>query len=331
MIGRWWWGPKRGGEIWPKDRSAPSFDGTVIRYTLLGPARGPVVAFCAGFLCPDTYWRYLVPGITPDHRVLVWNYRGVGVSDLPARPRFHALGIKPDDLSIEANARDLAVLLDAEDIRRATLVGHSMGAQTMLEFYRLHPDRVNGMVSVAGAYGSPLRTFYGTDLSARIVPFALPLLHALPRVTLIGWRALMGSPFSFPAGRLVRAIGPGAKREDMDGYFEHLSMIDPLIAAKMVRGMHAHRADDLLAEIDVPFLVAHGTADPFTPPAVARHMAETIPEAELLMLHGGSHTLPIERPREILDALRPFLERIAADDATRSGRTGRTGTAALDR
>lgn len=79
MISRWWWGPKTAGELWHKDRNVRSFDGTCVRYTRLGSQDAPVVALCAGFLCPDTYWRYLVPGLVERFRVLFWNYRGVGV------------------------------------------------------------------------------------------------------------------------------------------------------------------------------------------------------------------------------------------------------------
>jgi pimeloyl-ACP methyl ester carboxylesterase len=159
MISRWWWGPKSGGEIWPKDRWIRSFDGTKIRYTLLGPPTAPFVAFCAGFLCPDTYWRYLVPALVDSCRVLVWNYRGVGVSELPRWPGYHAYAISDDELGIEASARDLEQILEAEGIDRCVLVGHSMGAQVILEAYRRHPEHVAGLVSIAGAYETPLRTF----------------------------------------------------------------------------------------------------------------------------------------------------------------------------
>lgn len=308
MISRWWWGPKTGGEIWPKDRSVRSFDGTAIRYTLLGPRDAPTVALCAGFLCPDTYWRYLVPALQSEYQLLVWNYRGIGVSELPRWPGFHALAISDEELGIEANVKDLDVILGVESIDECALVGHSMGVQVALESYRRFPERIVALVLLAGPYRTPLRTFYGTDLSARLAPIALPLLHALPRVTLLAWRGLVHNPLAFHAGRAVRAIGPKAKAADMVGYFDHVSMVDPLIAAKMIRGMHAHSAEDLLEKIDAPVLICHGTADPFTPLTVAKEMEERIPSARLVVLENGSHTLPIEYPDEISAEVLPFLK-----------------------
>ncbi len=267
-----------------------------------------MVAFCAGFVCPDIYWKYIVPELIGDYRVLVWNYRGIGVSELPRPPGYHAVRIADGELGIESNARDLHVIFEAEGIENAALIGHSMGVQVALEAYKQFPEHVSAIVSLAGPYRTPLRTFYGTDLGSRLMPVALPLLHILPRVSLLGWRALVHNPLSYHAGKLVRAIGAKAKADDMAGYFDHVSMVDPLIAAKMVRGMHAHSAEDILESIAVPVLIVHGTSDPFTPLVVAREMAERIPNAKLVVIEDGSHTLPIESPDEIVAELRPFLK-----------------------
>lgn len=308
MLSRWWYGPHTGGQIWRKDRHVDSFDGTTIRYTLRGRTGAPVVALCAGFVCPDTYWRYLVPALEHDYRVLVWNYRGIGVSELPRRPGFHAREIRDDELTIEANARDLAAILEAERIERPVLLGHSMGCQVVLESYRQRPDDVEALVLLAGPYRTPLRTFYGTDLSARLAPLVLPFVHLLPRATLLAWRLLLNDRIAHPVGvHVLRAVGPNAKPDDMRGYFEHLSTLDPLIVAKMVRGMHDHDATDVLAKIDVPVLIVHGTADPFTPIGVAEQMHRAIAGSRLVRIEHAAHTLPIEYPAEVAGEVRTFL------------------------
>lgn len=308
MISRWWYGPHRAGQLWEKDRRVVSFDGTEIRYTTKGPADAPTVVLCAGFVCPDTYWKYLVPALQDDHRVVVWNYRGIGVSGLPRSPGFHAREIAEDELSIENNAKDLEVILDAEGVEGAALIGHSMGCQVIFEAYRRRPPRYRALVTIAGPYRTPLRTFYGTDISARIAPFTLPLVHLLPRATLLAWRALFSSPLAYPVGaRVLRAIGPNAKADDMQGYFDHLATLDPLIVGKMVRGMHDHDASDVLPTIRVPVLILHGTSDPFTPLVVAQQMERAIGSAKLVAFEGGSHTLPIEFPAEIAGEIRTFL------------------------
>jgi pimeloyl-ACP methyl ester carboxylesterase len=241
----------------------------------------------------------------------VWNYRGIGVSGLPRPPGFHAREIAEDELSVENNAKDLEAILDAEGIERATLVGHSMGCQVVFEAYRRRPPRYAGLICLAGPYRTPLRTFYGTDISARIAPLTLPFVHLLPRVTLFAWRALFSMPMAYPVGvHVLRAIGPTARPEDMQGYFDHLATLDPLIVGKMVRGMHSHDASDVLPSIRVPVLIVHGTRDPFTPLSVAKDMERAIPDATLVQIEGGSHTLPIEYPAEVAGEVRGFLKTV---------------------
>lgn len=307
MIAHRWWAPTTAGQLWAKDRSVRSFDGATIRYCVRGPAGAPVVTLCAGFLCPDTFWKYIVPSLEADHRVIVWNYRGIGVSELPRPPGFHAYQIRPDELSVEVNAKDLRAILDAEQVDRAVLIGHSMGVQVILEAYERYAELVAGLVAIAGPYETPLRTFYHTDISERLAKYALPLLHLLPRTSLFAWRGLVQNPLVYDAGKLARAVGPGTQREDMKGYFEHVSLMDPLIISKMIRGMHSHSAEQLLPKIDVSVLILHGTADPFTPLAVAREMADRIPNSKLVVFKGASHTLPIESPDDIATELRTFL------------------------
>jgi pimeloyl-ACP methyl ester carboxylesterase len=86
-------------------------------------------------------------------------------------------------------------------------------------------------------------------------------------------------------------------------------MTDPLIATKMIRGMHNNSAEDLLPKIDVPVLIVHGTADPFTPLVVAQDMEREIPGAKLVVIDGAAHTLPIEYPAEVGAEATAFLDR----------------------
>jgi len=71
-------------------------------------------------------------------------------------------------------------VLDAERVRRAVLVGHSMGTQVALEAYRLAPRRVAGLVLVAGSWASPFHTMYGSDLGDRLFPMVRYGVHLVP-------------------------------------------------------------------------------------------------------------------------------------------------------
>ena len=88
----------------------------------------------------------------------------------------------------------------------------------------------------------------------------------------------------------------------MDGYFQHMGRLDPLVLAKVAEGTHRHSAADVLPHVRRPVLVVAGGRDPWTPPRLAQEMAAALPDAELHVLEAASHSLPIEEP-EALDGL----------------------------
>lgn len=66
--------------------------------------------------------------------------------------------------------------------------------------------------------------------------------------------------------------------------------------------------DDLspeLPRLQLPTLLLWGDADPISPPAVGRRLAELLPRSELIIVSGGDHSLAHERAEEVL----PHIER----------------------
>ncbi|MBM3140921.1 MAG: alpha/beta hydrolase [Chloroflexi bacterium] len=63
----------------------------------------------------------------------------------------------------------------------------------------------------------------------------------------------------------------------------------------------------LLASIDVPTLLVRGEVSDVLPRAMAERMAKTIPDCRLVEVAGSGHSIPLERPRGFLEAVRTFL------------------------
>ena len=73
-------------------------------------------------------------------------------------------------------------------------------------------------------------------------------------------------------------------------------------------------AEDLsprFREIRVPVLLLWGDADPLSPVAVGRHLADLLPSAELVVFEGGTHDLVLERADEVLVAIERFLVKLS--------------------
>jgi len=296
----------RGGHLWPKDRTARSVDGARIAYAVRGPVDAPGVLFCAGYLCPDNFWRDLAPALAVDHRVVVLNYRGVGASSEAG-----GAPLPPDasGYSMPLLAADVAAAADAEGISEAMVIGHSMGVEVALALWRARPDLVGTLALIAGPYASPLLTFYGSRIAAAVFPFVSMIVPALPRaVTGVAMRALE-LPITLPVARAIRALGPHTPAEGMRDYRWHLSAVDPRTAIWTARGMHDFDPTPWLHEVDVPALVVVGSADAWAPADVGERLVDLLPDARLVVIDEGSHGLPIEFPERIEPELRALARR----------------------
>lgn len=263
------------------------------------------VVLSDGILCEGFIWKYLRPALVDaGYRVVHWNYRGHGRSDNP-----RDLGT----MTIPDMARDLWRVIDAAGVTDAVLVGHSMGVQVCLEGYRLRPMHTAGLVLLCGSWGRVTKTFHGTDALALVLPAVRAFASRHPAIV----RAMVARTPPKLALRVAWALGEvdpkRGREEDMKPYFEHLATIDPQVYLTLLDDAGKHSAEDLLHEIHAPTLVVAAGKDSFTPPRLARQMARTIPEAELLEVPDATHTLPIEQPELVDQRVLQFLrERLPA-------------------
>jgi pimeloyl-ACP methyl ester carboxylesterase len=67
--------------------------------------------------------------------------------------------------------------------------------------------------------------------------------------------------------------------------------------------------EPLLAQPDLPTLVIHGTLDPLVTPDGGQRTAELVPGAELLMIEGMAHDLPVQAWQQIISAITVLASR----------------------
>ena len=136
-------------------------------------AHRPAVLLTNGIGTSENFWRHIIADLEQDHRVVHWNYRGHGHSDVAL----------DGDYSVEAHVGDLERVTEEMmvrgDGRPPHHVGFSMGVRVVLELYRRRPELVPAMTLIAGSPSSP-------DPSAWFIP--LPgghdtLAHALRNLT----------------------------------------------------------------------------------------------------------------------------------------------------
>jgi pimeloyl-ACP methyl ester carboxylesterase len=213
---------------------------------------------------------------------------------------------------IEDHVDDLVALLDHEQIDRAVIACWSLGVNVGFELARRHPDRVAGLMAVAGVPGGTFRAMFG--------PLGVPrrFRHDLGvGAAKLGRR--MGRPLSW-VSRHIPLNKVTANVINHSGFVLPRASADRLIPAleefrehdfawyfSLAVGAAEHDPMDLSA-IDMPVTLVAGRYDVLTSMHNMVEAAAALPHAELHLLP-GSHFLPLEFPDELARELRRLAER----------------------
>ncbi len=283
---------------------AASPDGTAISYEVVGDGEKTIVL--ANGLGGRLYaWEELLGPLWRDHKLITWDYRGLFESSCDHRR-----------LAVVHHADDLDSILQAEGVKRAVLVGWSMGVQVSLEYAGNHPGTVAGLVLINGTYGHALSTGFQPFLS---VPFLPKRLHAIleffrKRPELLAYVARGARLSELPtAAAFSITAGPMVLRHKklFHQYFE--DVLGPSFPnyLRLFQELDAHSAYHLLPDIHAPALVVSGLLDPLTPAYQSEEMARRLPDAEHLRLVRAGHFALMERPEKVVPAILSFLDKRA--------------------
>jgi pimeloyl-ACP methyl ester carboxylesterase len=260
----------------------------------------PTAIFCDGLACDGFIWKYLWDELSEQLNVAHFHYRGHGRSGLP---------VDTEQIGVKALADDLDAVRRALGDPPVVLIGHSLGTQVLLEAYRRRPQGVVALVLLCGSFGRVTYTFKGSEMLASVLPQLIAFAEKHPKVTRAIWSSVPPR-VAIAVARLTGDIDLGAVRlEDVEPYFQHVSIVDFELFLRMLRAAGEHSAEDVLPQVRVPALVVAGARDSFTPAAVSEAMAEAIPGAELEVIPGGTHLAPLEHHAEIASRITAFLTR----------------------
>jgi len=218
--------------------------------------------------------------------VIAWDAPGYGASQPLAQ-----ISPAPGDY-----AAALSRLLDALELRRVVLCGHSLGALFAASFAAQYPARVAALALLSPALG--YRVAPGS-------PLPLAVQARIDEIESLG-------PLAFAkkrAGRLIHA--PERKPQILAAVEQAMAAVNPPGYAQAVRALGA---GDLLADaaaIAAPAIVGVGAEDVVTPPANARAAHDAL--AHAIAFHevaDTGHALPQESPEAAAGILLRLMEHI---------------------
>jgi pimeloyl-ACP methyl ester carboxylesterase len=250
-------------------------NGAEIAYDDTGGS-GPAVILAHGFLMDRSMFGPQVEALRSDHRVITWDERGFGDTQYDGEP-----------FSYWDSANDCLGLLDHLGIDRAVVGGMSQGGFVSLRVALTAPERVRGLIllntqagtedpAVIPLYQGMIDSWVADGPSEELAGTIAGLIVGTPELSsawIAKWRARDKATLGQPGTTLVT-------RDDIT---------------------------DRLGEIQAPALVVHGSADAAIAVDRAARMADGLPNAQIVVVDGGTHAANLTHPAEVNGAIKAFL------------------------
>lgn len=256
-------------------------NGITMRYSIDGPENAPVVTMSHSLSANLTMWDPQVSALAERYRVLRYDTRGHGGSDVPA-----------GEYDFGQLADDAVALLDGLGIERTHFVGLSMGGMIGQHLGLKHGARLLSLTLADTSSGYPPEAAAGWG--DRIAFAKANGMAATVDATIERW---FSPAFVASGAPVVEKVRDMIRQTPVQGYCGCGAAIRALDTTPH------------LAKIRVPTLVIVGEDDPGTPVSMAKIIADGIPGAELVILPVVRHLSNLEDVSGFNAALTGFLAR----------------------
>ncbi len=252
-------------------------------------------------------WDLVAPALAQHFRGLALDQRGHGLTDVPG-----------DGFDFPTVVRDLHAFIETLDLQRPILVGHSWGANTVLQYAATRPAIPAGIVLVDGGLAE-LSSVPGTTWEKAEALLTPPDLDGMPREEFLerlkGW---MGDMYSDENANIV--LASFALRED-DALRRRLPI--PL-HMRIARAIYEQKPSEFYPRLRCPALLC-----PAAPPSPrdergeqflalkregVRRAEQASPLVRTVWFEDTVHDIPLHRPAELAKAISDFARSVKISD-----------------
>lgn len=287
-------------------------NGIELEYEVHGDPNAEPIMLIMGLGSQMTRWPPALYNLLVERglRVIRFDNRDVGLSekldgrvDFPAIAKALAEGRKPDvPYTLDDMANDAVGLMDALGVKRAHIVGASLGGMIAQTVAINHPERVLSLTSIMSTTGNRALNLTSPEAGARLtnrgpdpnVDLEGYLDHAMETARIIGSPAYTIDPV-----KLRERIHADVKRSYYPAGF----------ARQYAAALSQNDRREQLKQIKIPVTVVHGEADPLVGVAGGRDTHANIPGSELRVLSGMGHDLPPALYGDVVDAIMNAVNR----------------------
>jgi pimeloyl-ACP methyl ester carboxylesterase len=273
-------------------------------FARLGPPDAPVHLYCEehgegapvlllhGFGTSTYTWRYVVPDLAKNHRVISVDLKGFGQSDKPFDERY----------SVSDQAELIAQLIEDKDLRDLTIVGHSFGGGVALMLALEANEQLGGRIARlvlidSIAYPQQIPTFFR-------------LLH-VPFVSQVGVRMVPPTVETRVALQIAYFDDSKIDPEEVEIYAAPLktaagkqAMIN---SARQIVPEDIEELSKRYNTITLPTLILWCDHDRIVPLDVGLKLRRTLPNSTLRLVDSCGHLPQEEQPEATLKLLEGFI------------------------
>lgn len=246
-----------------------------LHYEITGNGHPVVLLHSGGADLRD--WTFVAPLLAKHYMVVSYDGHGAGKSPDP----------KGDVNCVE----DLKELLDHLDIRKATLIGHSMGGQVAIDFSLEYPEYVSELIVIAPA-------LTGFNYSTDFIDYMNKVSEAAPDI-----EKMIETSQSAPSYRIVQASPHKALADEMLRHHIKRTFNWPAFELIWPNPPAAER----LNELTVKTLFIIGTEELSDNLRVADYFREQS-DARIIEISGADHMVTLTHPEDLYHHIIEFLE-----------------------
>lgn len=261
----------------------------------------PTLVFNYGLVCSNHHWKYQVEYFDEKgFQILLHDYRG----------HFQSSGAQNiKKLTFPQMAKDIKGICDFLKIKKAFMLGHSMGVNITLQIAKDYPELVQGMVLISGTFMAVNDVMFDSNIMEFITPFCVAGLEKYPEVFKAIWTSTGMNPL---VKHIIHTTGFNkamVSKEFIEIYINRLGQLGPEVFFQLFSEMMKINISSSLESMQLPALIMGGLKDNVIPNHLQRTLANLLPLSESYYLPTGSHVPQADFPDLINQRIELFISK----------------------
>ena len=203
------------------------------------------------------------------------------------------------DYSRDHMASDIQGFIEAQQLERPVVIGHSMGGMNAMTFAAAHPDMLRALVLIDVGPGVSVD---GVQQVRQFVqgPYEMDSLDA--------WVEMTHQYYPFRSKEGIRKRLEVSLRETPEG--KMAKMFDERFREADFRGVADARSGiwETAKALTAPTLLLHGEKSPVLKREQAEEFADNVPVVQLVTIPDAGHSVAGDQPAAVIEAIAAFLD-----------------------